>query len=611
RHLRRHGLLPARVACLDRAFPDRRDALHADRRARARTARARRRAMKSARLRSSGAPQLAPEARALLDALPFPAALSTAGGTLLHENAAMRTSREPGPRDTLSVKLPGAGECTLVIRRPSDAQTQRLAVLGFMLAGVCHEISNPLAAIHSMLQILQSKRGVSRETLEKGLASIASNIDRVLAISRKLGDFSRVGAEPPSAVALDAAMEAAAALLHHSEQARQVQLDYRGAGSATILARRGQLEQVLFNILLNAAQAMQGKGRIEARARKAPRVLVVDDDPGLAGVIELLLSREGYLAERAGSVKAALEHISATEPDLVITDLKLPDGTGLDVIERVRAERPELPLIMITSYSSLESAIGALRAGAVDYLVKPFLNDEFLHAVDRALNERRMKRENAMLKRGLSAAYGTWPLIGESAAMRRVVELVRKAAPADAHVLISGETGTGRERVAFALHNASPRADGPFVPVDCAALQREGLEDELFGTPRREGLLQQADGGTLFLEDVAELASALQAKLLHALEEKVVRRSHAIDVRFIAATHRDLAAAAERGEFRKDLYYRLSVISIVLPPLRERTGDALLLARHFAEHYARRLGKRVSGFDAEFAAFLEKHPWPG
>ena len=147
-------------------------------------------------------------------------------------------------------------------------------------------------------------------------------------------------------------------------------------------------------------------------ARKAPRVLVVDDDPGLAEVIELLLSREGYLAERAGSVKDARERIAATEPDLVITDLKLPDGTGLDLIDRVHAERPELPLIMITSYSSLESAIGALRAGAVDYLVKPFDNEEFLHAIERALNERRMKRENAMLKRSLKAAYGTWPLIG-------------------------------------------------------------------------------------------------------------------------------------------------------------------------------------------------------
>ena len=342
--------------------------------------------------------------------------------------------------------------------------------------------------------------------------------------------------------------------------------------------------------------------------RKAPRVLVVDDDPGLAEVIDLLLTREGYAAERAGTVREALERIAATEPDLVITDLKLPDGTGLDVISRLHAERPELPVIMITSYSSLESAIGALRAGAVDYLIKPFDNDEFLHAVDRALNERRIKRENAILKRSLKAAYGQWPLVAESPAMRRVLELVRKAGPADAHVLITGESGTGKERLALTLHNASPRAEGPFVPVDCGAMPREQIEQELFG---REGLLLQADGGTLFFDEVSELTAALQAKLLHALEEKVVRRSHPIDVRVIAATHRDLPAAVERGQFRKDLYYRLNVISIQLPPLRERGHDALLLARQFAEHYSRRLGKRVSGFDAEFSAFIENHPWPG
>ena len=197
--------------------------------------------------------------------------------------------------------------------------------------------------------------------------------------------------------------------------------------------------------------------------RKAPRVLVVDDDPGLAEVIDLLLTREGYAAERAGTVREALARIAATEPDLVITDLKLPDGTGLDVISRLHAERPELPVIMITSYSSLESAIGALRAGAVDYLIKPFDNDEFLHAVDRALNERRIKRENAILKRSLKAAYGQWPLVAESPAMRRVLELVRKAGPADAHVLITGESGTGKERLALTLHNASPRAEGPFI----------------------------------------------------------------------------------------------------------------------------------------------------
>ena len=347
---------------------------------------------------------------------------------------------------------------------------------------------------------------------------------------------------------------------------------------------------------------------MNTKARKTPRVLVVDDDPGLAEVIDLLLTREGYAAERAGTVREALERVAGAEPDLVITDLKLPDGTGLDVIARLHAERPELPVIMITSYSLLESAIGALRAGAVDYLIKPFDNDEFLHAVDRALNERRIKRENAILKRSLKAAYGQWPRLAESPAMRRVLELVRKAGPADAHVLITGESGTGKERLALTLHNASPRAQGPFVPVDCAAMPREQTEEELFG---REGLLLQADGGTLFFDEISELTPALQAKLLHALEEKVVRRSHPVDVRVIAGTHRDLAAAAERGQFRKDLYYRLNVISIQLPPLRERGRDALLLARQFADHYSRRLGKRVSGFDAEFSAFIENHPWPG
>src|SRR5437763_14586232 len=172
--------------------------------------------------------------------------------------------------------------------------------------------------------------------------------------------------------------------------------------------------------------------------RNSPRVLVIDDDPGLAEVIDLLLTREGYAAERSGTVRDALRRVAGAEPDLVITDLKLPGGTGLDVIGRLHAERPELPVIMITSYSSLESAIGALRAGAVDYLIKPFDNDEFLHAVERALNERRIKRENATLKRSLKSAYGQWPLVAESPTMRRVVELVRKAGPSDGHVLITG-----------------------------------------------------------------------------------------------------------------------------------------------------------------------------
>jgi C4-dicarboxylate-specific signal transduction histidine kinase len=238
--------------------------------------------MKSGRLRKPDA--LGADLNALIDALPFPAMLTTAAGTLVHANAAMRAA-PAGARETTTLALGELGECTLSVVRPVDPQTQRLAALGFMLAGVCHEVSNPLAAIHSMLQILQSKRGVSAETLDRGLASIGANIARVLAITRKLGDFSRVGGEAPQRVALDAAMEAALALLRHSEQAPGVSVAYRGASGAAVLARAGQLEQVFFNILLNAAQAMRGAGRINAHVRldgPAALVTISDSGPGIA-----------------------------------------------------------------------------------------------------------------------------------------------------------------------------------------------------------------------------------------------------------------------------------------------------------------------------------------
>lgn len=240
--------------------------------------------MKSGRLRKPDTLASAREVRALLDALPFPAMLSNAAGDVVYANAAMRAG-QAGARETTTLALGELGECTLTVVRPADAQTQRLAALGFMLAGVCHEVSNPLAAIHSMLQILQSKRGVSAETLDKGLASIGANIARVLAITRKLGDFSRVGSEAPSPLALDAAMEAAIALLRHSDQAPGVTVAYAGAPGATVLARGGQLEQVLFNILLNAAQAMRGEGCIDARVRQeggAALIAIRDSGPGIA-----------------------------------------------------------------------------------------------------------------------------------------------------------------------------------------------------------------------------------------------------------------------------------------------------------------------------------------
>lgn len=240
--------------------------------------------MKNGRARKPEKLALAADVRALVDALPLPAMLSTPDGALLHANAAMRAA-PAGARETTTLALGEFGECTLTIVRPADPQTQRLAALGFMLAGVCHEVSNPLAAIHSMLQILQSKRGVSAETLDRGLASIGANIARVLAITRKLGDFSRVGGEAPTRVAIDAAMEAAIALLRHSDQAPGVSVAYRGASGAAVLSRVGQLEQVFFNILLNAAQAMRGEGRIDAQARLEGAAAVIgirDSGPGIA-----------------------------------------------------------------------------------------------------------------------------------------------------------------------------------------------------------------------------------------------------------------------------------------------------------------------------------------
>jgi DNA-binding NtrC family response regulator len=353
----------------------------------------------------------------------------------------------------------------------------------------------------------------------------------------------------------------------------------------------------------------------------AERLLIVEDDAGVSEVVQLLLTGEGYAVQHAVTVKKALSHLAANPVDLVITDLKLPDGTGLDVIASVHGRERTLPIILMTSYSSLESAIAALRAGATDYIVKPFNNEEFLHSVRRALHERRLVRENATLRRNLQAAYARRPLLGENAGVRKVLEVVRKVGASDANVLISGESGTGKELVALELHRRGPRADKPFVPVNCGAFApAAALEAELFGSAtgaeRKEGLIREADGGTLFLEEVAELPLALQVKLLRVLDEKIVRpvggrHSYAADVRCLTATNRNLTSAVEQGRFREDLYYRLNVISIDLPPLRERGSDVLLIAKHFLERSARKAGKTIRGFDPEFAAFMNNHAWPG
>ena len=355
------------------------------------------------------------------------------------------------------------------------------------------------------------------------------------------------------------------------------------------------------------------------------RILIVDDDPGIAEVVQLLLGREGFATDHCATILAATRQVAAAEPDLVIMDLKLPDGVGIDAISSLRSMQRELPIILMTSYSSIESAVAALRAGAVDYIIKPFDNADFVHAVERALNERRISRENTLLKKSLRSLYGVRPMIGESAGIRRVQSLMRKVALSEASVLISGESGTGKELVALGLHYTSPRADGPFVPINCAAIPSELMESELFGhvkgaftgaVERGEGLIREAHGGTLFLDEVSELALPLQVKLLRVLQDRLVRpvggrHVYNVDARFVAATNRDLHQAMQAGAFRKDIFYRLNVISIEVPPLRERGDDVKLLAAHFIEQHARKLGKPVRRMDRDFEHFLMRYHWPG
>jgi DNA-binding NtrC family response regulator len=362
-----------------------------------------------------------------------------------------------------------------------------------------------------------------------------------------------------------------------------------------------------------------------AQAARSARILVIEDDAGVSASIEMLLPAHGYEIELAARVADGLGKAGAAEFDLVITDLRLPDGDGMAVIRELHKSQPELPLILMTGYSSLATAIDALRNGAVDYVIKPFHNDALLFAIGRALNERRLRRENSLLKRNLFQARSSDRIIGDSAGIRRVCDLIAKVAPADANVLIQGESGTGKELVAQAIHYSSHRAERPFVPINCGAIPAELLESELFGHAKgaysgavaaTEGLIREADGGTLFLDEISELAPQLQVKLLRVIQDKQVRplgsaRIVHTDVRILAASNRDLAAATKDGLFRADLFYRLNVINIHVPPLRERGTDIEILAAHFIAAHSRRLGKRITEISLDLKELLCRYQWPG
>jgi DNA-binding NtrC family response regulator len=351
------------------------------------------------------------------------------------------------------------------------------------------------------------------------------------------------------------------------------------------------------------------------------RVLLVDDDGNLRRVLAHHLQTAGYDVTAKADGRGALEALEGVEVDLLLTDVRMPGMDGMALLREVRRLAPDLPVLVMTAYGTIQDAVDAMKEGAFDYLTKPVERDTLLRAVQKGLQFGDLRRENRRLRASLAEQHPLDTILGASAVMEGVRGLVRKAGPTEATVLITGESGTGKELVARALHALSERAGGPFVALNCAALSAELLESELFGHARgaftgavadHPGKFRQAQGGTLFLDEIGDMDPRLQAKILRALQERVVdpvgsTKPVPVNVRLLAASNRDLKGAAAEGSFREDLYYRLAVLTVSLPPLREREGDALLLMKHFCRQET---GGELN-LAPESARLIESYGWPG
>ncbi len=357
-----------------------------------------------------------------------------------------------------------------------------------------------------------------------------------------------------------------------------------------------------------------------------PRILVVEDERAIQIALSGLLTRAGYDVDVAGDGASAIAALEAGGIDLVLTDLALGRGpSGMDVLVEAKRLHPEIVVVMITAHGSEKIAVDAMKAGAEDYVPKPFDNDEIRLVVQRALERTRLARENRMLLDRVQREFGFENLIGSGPAMSRVFETIQKVAETDLTVLIRGESGTGKELVAQALHQRSNRKEKPFVAVNCAAINAELVESELFGHEKgaftgadamRQGRFEAAHGGTIFLDEIGDMAPATQAKVLRVLQERSLERVGGtspieVDVRVVAATHRNLEEDAKSGRFREDLYYRLRVVELELPPLRERSQDVPALAMRFLEQVNERLGREKQRIGEAAMAALVRHPWPG
>ena len=355
------------------------------------------------------------------------------------------------------------------------------------------------------------------------------------------------------------------------------------------------------------------------------RILIVDDEANARSALAELLRDEGYAVETAADGFKALPKLEEFEPDVVVTDLKMPGLDGMGLMRKVHEQDPERAVIVMTAFGGVQSAVTAMRQGAADYLTKPINFEELLVVVERVIERRRLRQEAGQLRERLAERQRIHNIIGSSPAMQPVFDAILQVAPTRASVLITGESGTGKELVAAAIHAHSPRASGPFVKLHCAALAETLLESELFGhergaftgaLTRRDGRFQQADRGTLFLDEIGEISPAIQVKLLRFLQEHEFERvggnqTIKVDVRIVAATNRNLIERVKSGQFREDLYYRLNVVTIEMPSLRRRGSDIALLAMHFLRRYAKENGRDIKGFTDEALERLGRYAWPG
>jgi DNA-binding NtrC family response regulator len=359
--------------------------------------------------------------------------------------------------------------------------------------------------------------------------------------------------------------------------------------------------------------------------KQAANILIVDDESSITGALEMILGEQGHAIKTAGTVAEAIEIFQGRPFDMVFTDLRLPDATGIDLLARVKEESPETEVILMTAHGSLDITIEAIKKGAYYYLEKPFTPDQVVMLTERTLEFAAVRQENRNLKRAIKGENEAFGIIGRTPRMRQIYETIRATAPSEASVLIEGESGTGKELIATAFHLQGRRAAGPFVRINCAAIPRDLIESELFGHKKgaftgadrdKRGLIEVASAGTLLLDEIAEMPVHLQTKLLRVLQERRVRRlgderEISVDFRLVTATNRDTSQAMQEGLLREDLYFRISTIKIKVPPLRERLDDLVLLAEMFLHRYSVKYDKQIRGISQAALSLLSRYDWPG